>query len=372
MNREIVGISGMTCAACAKRIERVVGKLEGVVQASVNFAAEKLSVEYDAQKVSLDKIKETVKDAGYGIVEDQRKNTVTIPIGGMTCAACANRIEKVLGRKEGVLRASVNFATEKATVEYDPQKIRLSAIRQTIEDIGYKALSVEKKTVDEDKLRKEKEIRTLWTKFIVSAVFAVPLLYLAMVPMIAWLPLPIPGFLEPMHYPLNYALAQIILVIPVIIAGRNFYTVGFKALIQRSPNMDSLIAVGTSAAVIYSLYSTWLIWSGNMHAVENLYFETAGVIITLILLGKSLEAVSKGKTSEAIKKLMGLAPKTAIVIQDGKETEIPIDEVENGDVILVRPGEKIPVDGEIIEGHTAIDESMLTGESIPVDKKGRR
>ena len=369
MNREIIGISGMTCAACAKRIERAVGKLEGVAQASVNFAAEKLSVEYDAQKVSLDKIKEAVREAGYGIVEERRKNTVTIPIGGMTCAACANRIERVLSKKEGVLRASVNFATENATVEYDPQKIRLSAIRQAIEDIGYKALSIEKKTVDEDKLRKEKEIRTLWTKFIVSAVFAVPLLYLAMAPMIAWLPFPIPGFLEPMHHPLNYALAQIILVIPVIVAGRKFYTVGFKALIQRSPNMDSLIAVGTSAAVIYSLYSTWRIWSGNMHAVENLYFETAGVIITLILLGKSLEAVSKGKTSEAIKKLMGLAPKTAIVIQDGKETEIPIDEVEIGDVILVRPGEKIPVDGEIIEGHTAIDESMLTGESIPVDKK---
>ena len=369
MNREIIGISGMTCAACAKRIERAVGKLEGVAQASVNFAAEKLSVEYDAQKVSLDKIKEAVREAGYGIVEERRKNTVTIPIGGMTCAACANRIERVLSKKEGVLRASVNFATENATVEYDPQKIRLSAIRQAIEDIGYKALSIEKKTVDEDKLRKEKEIRTLWTKFIVSAVFAVPLLYLAMAPMIAWLPFPIPGFLEPMHHPLNYALAQIILVIPVIVAGRKFYTVGFKALIQRSPNMDSLIAVGTSAAVIYSLYSTWWIWSGNMHAVENLYFETAGVIITLILLGKSLEAVSKGKTSEAIKKLMGLAPKTAIVIQDGKETEIPIDEVEIGDVILVRPGEKIPVDGEIIEGHTAIDESMLTGESIPVDKK---
>lgn len=369
MHKETVAISGMTCAACAKRIERVVGRLDGVAQASVNLATEKLSVEYDAQKVSLDKIKEAVVEAGYGVVEEQRRNTVTIPIEGMTCAACASRIERVLGKKEGVLRALVNLATEKATVEYDPQKIRLSAIKKAIEDLGYKALSIEKRTVDEDKIRKEKEIRSLWRRFIVSAAFSVPLLYLAMAPMISWLPFPIPGFLEPMQYPLNYALAQIILVIPVIIAGRRFYTVGFKALVQRSPNMDTLIAIGTTAAIVYSLYSTYQIAMGHVHAVEGLYFESAGVIITLILLGKSLEAVSKGKTSEAIKKLMGLAPKTAIVIQDGKETEIPIDEVEIGDVILVKPGEKIPVDGEIIEGHTAVDESMLTGESIPVDKK---
>lgn len=268
-----------------------------------------------------------------------------------------------------MLRVSVNLATEKATVEYDPGITRISAIRQAIGDIGYKALGTGSKAVDEDKQRKEKEIRILWTKFIVSAVSAAPLLYIAMAPMIPWLHFPLPGFLEPMHFPLNYAIAQIILVIPAIIAGYKFYTVGFKALMLRSPNMDSLIAIGTSAAVVYSLYSTFRIRSGNMNAVEELYFETAGVIITLILLGKSLEAVSKGKTSEAIKKLMGLAPKTAIVIQDGKETEIPIEEVEIGDVILVRPGEKIPVDGEIIFGQTAIDESMLTGESMPVDKK---
>ncbi len=370
MNKETVKISGMTCAACAKRIEKTVGKLEGVSQASVNFATEKLSVEYDNQKAPFDKIKETIEKVGYGIIEEQKKNSVTIPIGGMTCAACANRVERALGKMEGVIRVSVNFATEKATVEYDPQTTRLSAIKQIIEKTGYKALNIEKKAaVDEDKLRKEKEIRTLWRKFIVSVIFAAPLLYLAMVPMISWLPFPIPSFLEPMQFPLTFALTQIALVIPVIIAGNKFYTVGFKALIQRSPNMDSLIAIGTTAAVVYSLYSTYQISVGNFHAVEGLYFETAGVIITLILLGKSLEAVSKGKTSEAIKKLMGLAPKTAIAIQEGKEVEIPIDEVEIGDVILVKPGEKIPVDGEVLDGHTAIDESMLTGESMPIDKK---
>ena len=370
MNKETIKISGMTCAACAKRIEKAVGKLDGVSQASVNFATEKLSVEFDNQKLSTNEIKETIVKAGYGVIEEEKKKTVTIPIGGMTCAACANRIEKALGKVEGISKASVNFATEKATVEYDPQITRLSAIKQVIEKTGYKALSIEKKAaVDEDKLRKEKEIRTLWRKFIVAAIFSAPLLYLAMVPMISWLPFPIPSFLEPMQFPLIFALTQISLVIPVIIAGYKFYTVGYKALIQRSPNMDSLIAIGTTAAVIYSLYSTWQISIGKFHAVEGLYFETAGVIITLILLGKSLEAVSKGKTSEAIKKLMGLAPKTAIVIHDDKEVEVPIDEVEIGDVILVKPGEKIPVDGEVIDGHTAIDESMLTGESIPIDKK---
>ncbi|HHW47536.1 MAG TPA: heavy metal translocating P-type ATPase, partial [Clostridiaceae bacterium] len=212
-------------------------------------------------------------------------NKEIVKIGGMTCAACASRIEKVLGKKEGVLRVSVNFATEKATVEYDPQKTRFSEIKQVIEKIGYEVINIEKKAaVDEDKLRKEKEIRTLWRKFIIAAIFTAPLLYLAMVPMISWLPFPIPGFLEPMHFPLRYALTQLALVIPVIIAGNKFYTVGYKALIQRSPNMDSLIAIGTTAAVIYSLYSTYQISIDNTHAVEGLYFETAGVIITLILL----------------------------------------------------------------------------------------
>ncbi len=370
MSKETIAISGMTCAACAKRIEKAVGKLEGVANASVNFATEKLSVEFDDQKATLPLIKETIQKIGYGVIEEVKTNQVTIPIGGMTCAACASRIEKALGKAEGITMASVNLATEKATVTYNPQVIRLSGIRQVIEKTGYKALSIDKKNaLDEDKLRKEKEIRTLWLKFAVSAVFGIPLLYLAMGSMVWWLPFPIPSFLEPMRYPLVYALVQITLTIPIIAAGYRFYTVGFKAILQRSPNMDSLIAIGTTAAVVYSLYSTYQIAIGNFQAVEGLYFETAGVIITLILLGKSLEAVSKGKTSEAIKKLMGLAPKTAIVIQDDKEIEVPIDEVEIGDIIITKPGEKIPVDGEVVEGHTSIDESMLTGESIPVDKK---
>jgi Cu+-exporting ATPase len=291
--------------------------------------------------------------------------TITITIGGMTCAACAARVEKAIARLEGVESASVNLATEKAAVLYNPAVVRVSAIKAAIEKAGYKAL--EDSTVDQDKVRKEKEIRTLRTKFIIAACFGLPLLYIAMAPMVSS-KLPFPMFLMPMKFPLRYALTELALVLPIVAVGWRFYTVGFRSLIARSPNMDSLIAVGTSAAVLYSTYNLFLIIRGNPHAVDSLYYETAGVIITLILLGKTLEAVSKGRTGEAIKRLMGLAPKTAIIIENGVEREIPIDEVVPGDILLVKPGAKIPVDGVVTEGQSAVDESMLTGESMPVDK----
>jgi Cu+-exporting ATPase len=369
MESQVLSIRGMTCAACAQRIEKTVKKLPGIGQASVNLASEKLFVEYDESALKLDDIKQAVSKIGYEVVEKAANQSVTIPIGGMTCAACAQRVEKAVGKLDGVESASVNFATEKATVTYRPQEVRLSGIREAITKAGYEALETSKTdAADEDRARKQKEIRTLWTKFIVSAVFSLPLLYIAMAPMIRVIRLPFPAGLDPMQFSLIYALVELLLVIPVIGVGYKFYTVGFKALWQRSPNMDSLIAIGTTAAVLYSVYNTFQIAAGHFQAVDALYYETAGVIITLILLGKSLEAVSKGRTSEAIKKLMGLAPKTAIVIQNGEEKEIPIDEVEVGDIIVVKPGAKIPVDGTVTEGHTAIDESMLTGESMPVDK----
>lgn len=370
MASEMLNIRGMTCAACAQRIEKTVRKLSGVNQANVNLASEKLFVEYDSDSVELSAVKAAVTKIGYEVAEKSENAKVTIPIGGMTCAACARRVEKAIGKLEGIEETSVNFATEKATVTYDPQTVRLSVIRGAIEKAGYEALEVDKAdAADEDRVRKQKEIKTLWTKFIVSAIFSIPLFYIAMAPMITFVRLPFPAGIEPMRYPLIYALLELILVVPVLAVGYRFYTVGFKALIQRSPNMDSLIAIGTSAAVIYSVYNTFQIASGHFMAVDALYFESAGVIITLILLGKSLEAVSKGRTSEAIKKLMGLTPKTATIFVDGVEKEIPIDEVELGDIIIVKPGEKIPVDGTVISGNTSIDESMLTGESMPVDKK---
>jgi Cu+-exporting ATPase len=360
----------MTCASCSARVERVVGKLGGVTAASVNLATERLHLEYDESRLSPDAVLKAVQAAGYGLVRNESAKHVTIPIEGMTCASCVARIEKVVGKLDGVNAVSVNLATEKADIAYEPSRVRLSAIKKTITDAGYTPREIDTSdTVDHDAERKENEIRVMWTKFIVAASAAVPLLYLAMGHMIPSLRFPVPWFLDPMQYPLLFAFAQILLVIPAIAAGNRFYRVGVKAILHLAPNMDSLIAIGTAAAVLYSLYSTVRIAAGDFAAAGNLYFETSAVIIALILLGKTLETVSKGKTSQAIKKLMGLAPKTAVVIHDGQETEIPISEVEVGDLVRVRPGEKIPVDGEVVDGYTSVDESMLTGESIPVEKK---
>ncbi|MDR0550440.1 MAG: heavy metal translocating P-type ATPase [Spirochaetaceae bacterium] len=296
----------------------------------------------------------------------------TLTIGGMTCAACSARVEKALKKLAGMESASVNIATEKASIIYDAAVIRLSAIKEAVVKAGYTV--IDRAGRDEDKLRKEREIKTLKTKFIVAASFAAPLLYIAMVPMIKVFSLPFPKALAPMNFPLIYALAELALVIPCVIAGNKFYTAGFPNLLHRSPNMDSLIAVGTTAAVAFSLYNIVEITRGNFNAVDSLYFETAGVIIALILLGKTLEAISKGRTSEAIKKLMELAPKTAFILETGAdgvqiEKEIPVDDVMPGDIIVVKPGAKIPVDGIVTKGESAVDEAMLSGESMPVDKK---
>jgi Cu+-exporting ATPase len=366
MAQETLKINGMTCASCAKAVEKSVGKIKGVKSANVNFATEKLNVEFDDASVSMDDIKKAVKDAGYSAEEDIELREVTIPIGGMTCASCAAAVEKEIKKLKGIEEVNVNIATEKANVKYNPYETRISEIKSAIKKAGYEALEIQAgDQVDAEKEKRQKEIKTLWKKFIVSAIFTVPLLYIAMGHLIG---LTLPEFIEPSKNPFNFALTQLILTIPVVIAGNKFYTVGFKTLIRRSPNMDSLIAIGTAAAILYGIYGTIQIAGGDLQYANDLYFETAGVIITLILLGKYLESVTKGKTSEAIKKLMGLQPKTAVVIHDGKEMTIPIEEVEVGDIVLVKPGEKIPVDGNVVEGHTSVDESMLTGESIPVEK----
>ncbi len=290
-------------------------------------------------------------------------------IEGMTCAACSARVEKVVNKLDGISSAVVNLTTERMSVEYDEQVLNIDDIGRAVERAGYGWSVIKNQSNDADKLKKQKEIRTLFIKFAVAAFFTIPLLYLSMGPMITWFNVPVPSFVNPDVNPLNFALAQIFLTLPVLVAGYRFYYVGFRAILLRSPNMDSLIAMGTSAAVLYGIYSVYQITRGNHHFVHSLYFETAGVIISLILLGKSFEALSKGKTSEAIKNLMGLAPKTALIIRNNIEVELPIEEVVPGDIIIVKPGQKIPVDGIVLEGDTAVDESMLTGESIPVDKK---
>lgn len=289
-----------------------------------------------------------------------------LDVDGMSCAACAKTIEKVTRKLDGVEESNVNFAAEKLSITFDDSKVSLLDIEKAVEKAGYRALDETQKS-DDDKNKKEKEIQELKNRFIMSAVFAIPLLVIAMGPMIIEsLGSMLPPIIDPMMHTKIYALVQLVLVVPVIVIGRRYFSVGFKSLFRGNPNMDSLIAIGTCAAFLYSAVSVvQTIIDGRSH---HMYFESAGVILTLITLGKYFETLAKGKTSEAIKKLMELAPKTAKVIRNDSEVEINIDEVEVGDIIAVKPGEKIPVDGEIVHGNTSIDESMITGESIPIEK----
>lgn len=291
----------------------------------------------------------------------------TVKIDGMTCAACSTRIEKVIGRMDGINSVSVNFATEKMTVDFNENVIGISGLKEKIEKIGYKFEdeSDRKKNIEDNEKR---EAESLFVRFSVSLIFSIPLMYVSMGHMLPW-PLPLPYFINPAYNPLNFALSQFFLCIPIIICGYGFYVRGFRAILSLAPNMDSLIAIGTGSSFIYSLYSLCQIFYGNNHLIHNLYFESSGVIITFILLGKFLENLSKGKTSEAIKKLISLSPQTAIVVKNDLYQEIDIDKVNIGDIIFVKPGSKIPVDGVVTEGVSTVDESMLTGESMPVEKK---
>ncbi len=274
-------------------------------------------------------------------------------------------MERSIKKLDGIESVVVNGVTNKAMVTYDSKVLRVSQIKQAIKKAGYTPLDIEKttssKTVEETQAQADKT----WTRFKVAIGFVIPLLYIAMGHMMG---LPIPEIIRPDVHPMNFALIQLVLTIPIMIAGSKFYTMGFKTLFTGHPNMDSLIAVGTSAAVVYGLIAMFEISIGNTHWVMDLYFETAGTIIALIMLGKSLESRSKGKTSAAIEKLMGMQPKEAIVLHDDEEIRIPIEEVEPGDVVLVKPGDRLPVDGEVIDGRSSVDESMLTGESLPVEK----
>ncbi|HEX2926823.1 MAG TPA: heavy metal translocating P-type ATPase [Ruminiclostridium sp.] len=360
--KESLKITGMSCAACAARIEKGLNKLEGVKQANVNFAVEKATVEYDDTVTNKEKFEETIQKLGYGIIKEAEKagNKAELKITGMSCAACSAKIERKLGKTEGVIKAAVNLATEKANIEYDPSKVKASDIVKIIEGLGYGAEKAEEVSRDKEKEQREKEIRTLKLSLIVSAVLSTPLV-LAMILGMLHLESPLLSFLHNPYF-------QLIMATPVqFVIGSRFYKHAYYALRSKSANMDVLISMGTSASYFFSLYNVFF-EVAQKGMMKNLYFEASAVIITLILLGKYLEAVAKGKTSEAIKKLMGLQAKTARVVRNGTEEDIPIEDVLLGDVIIVRPGEKIPVDGKILEGNSSIDESMLTGESLPVEK----
>jgi copper-exporting ATPase len=288
-------------------------------------------------------------------------------IEGMSCASCAMTIENAVSKIPGVHKASVNLATEIMTVEAN-DSVTPEDIAKVVDGVGYSAhprgKSVEEE-LEEKNEKKEAHLREMKRNLTISAIFTVPLLFIAMADMVG---IPMPAFLSPMQSPVSYALIQLALVLPILWVGRRFFVDGFKALSKGHPNMDSLVALGTSAAFLYSLYGTYHVLEGHAHFAMNLYYESAGVILTLITLGKYFEDVSKGKTSMAIQTLVGLAPKMATVLRNGQEVEIPVEEVQVGDLIRVKPGEKVPVDGVVTEGNSTVDESMLTGESIPVSK----
>jgi len=352
-------ISGMTCAACANRIEKGLKKMDGVADANVNFALERASVTFDPNKVNLNSLEQKIQALGYDTV----KGSVDFDLSGMTCAACANKIEKVLNKLPGVSSATVNFALETAHVQYSAAEVTIEDMINRVKKIGYEA-RVKQDSSGEDSDHKQKEITAQKRKLWVSAILSVPLLW-AMVShfsFTSWIYLP--------DFLMN-PWVQLALATPVqFIIGSQFYVGAYKALRNKSANMDVLVALGTSAAYFYSLYLTvqWALGTSGHHAPE-MYYETSAILITLILLGKLFEVLAKGRTSEAIKKLMGLQAKTALVIRDGREVSIPVEEVIAGDIVLVKPGEKIPVDGEVLDGISSVDESMLTGESLPVEKK---
>ncbi|MFS0615807.1 heavy metal translocating P-type ATPase [Lederbergia ruris] len=351
-NHATLGITGMTCAACSNRVEKTLNKMDGV-DVQVNLTTEKATVDFDPEKTSIEDITKKIENIGYGVLTEKAE----FDVFGMTCAACSTRIEKILNKQEGVKRATVNLTTESAVVEYNPGLVDPKALIGKIQNIGYDAKP--KAEADEKQTYKEKELQHKKTKLIVSAVLSAPLLLTMLVHLFG---MNLPDiFMNPWF---QFALAT-----PVqFIIGWQFYVGAYKNLKNGGANMDVLVALGTSAAYFYSLYEA-VKTVGHPDYIPHLYFETSAVLITLILFGKYLEARAKSQTTNALSELLNLQAKEARVIRDGKEVLIPVEDVVVGDHLIVKPGEKIPVDGILVKGRTSVDESMLTGESIPIEKE---
>lgn len=366
MTEKTYKVTGMSCASCAAAVKRAVIALDGVTSCDVNAATDKMTVAFDESKQNFDSIKSAVQGAGYGLEADTPAARVELAVGGMTCAACSAAVERAAKKLDGVISAQVNLATNRGVFEYDPAKVKLSDIKAAITEAGYVPSDItESGAADEKRSRGEKG---LLIRLIIAIVFAVPELYIGMSHMFGFIKLPLPEFMSHHMHPLTFALVQLGLTLPVVICGSRFYTRGIKTLFHGAPNMDTLIAVGTGSAFLYSMFGTVMIARGHSMFADSLYYESAAVVVTLVMLGKYLETVSKGRASDAIKKLMKLRPQTATVERNGAEIEIPTAEVEVGDIVIVRPGSVFPVDGEIISGQSSADESMLTGESLPVEK----
>ncbi|MEI9477223.1 MAG: heavy metal translocating P-type ATPase [Deltaproteobacteria bacterium] len=353
-------IGGMSCASCALKIEKGLTNTEGVSKATVNFAAEKATVLYAPGETSLSALITKVNDLGY----EAKTEKVTLPVQGMTCASCVNRVEKALKSSKGVVNVNVNFATQRASVEYLPGEVTIRDLKRAVQEAGYEVLEVkEEDIVEKERLAREAELSSLKWKFITGAILLIPILILMYGASLLekWF-----GLSSQANFFIQFVLAT-----PVQFwAGRQFYVGFWKAAKHKTSDMNTLIAVGTSAAYIYSLIATFLPHLFMVKGVMlDVYFDTSAAIIVLILLGRSLEARAKGRTSEAIKKLIGLQPKTAKIIRDGNEVDIPVADVAAGDIVVVRPGERISVDGIIKDGYSFVDESMVTGESLPIEKK---
>ena len=358
-----VGVGGMTCANCSMRVERTLKKLEGVSNAGVNLATERASVTYDEDKVSPEAFVEAIEGSGYKPLTVE----TNFGVSGMTCASCVARLERALGKLDGVLGASVNLATERASVRYLPEVVSPAKLKATVREAGYEVREegAGDTAGDTQAEAREAEGRALRRDLVTVAVFTVPLLLLVMLPMfIPSLDALVMGLLPGrLVFYISFVLASIVQFGP----GRRFYRPGWASLRHGSPDMNALVMLGSSAAYGYSVVATFLphvLPAGTAHV----YFEASAAIITLILLGKYLESLAKGRTSEAVKRLVGLRAKTARVFRDGRELELPIDDVVPGDVVTVRPGEKVAVDGRVISGASYVDEAMVTGESVPVKK----
>lgn len=358
-------LGGVSCQVCVNKIEKKLSKLDGMKEAVVNLSTEKLSVDYDESLLKDETIMEVVKKLGYEIEEESDLKDVELDIDGISCQVCVNKIEKKVSKLNGVKSVIVNLANSRGKIVYDSDVIKLSEILEVMKKMGYTGTKHEESSENLKDKEKEEHLKREFLEFKIAIVFSAIVFYIAMGTMVG---LPVPSIISPDINPLNFAIIQFILALPVVYIGRRFYTVGIKQLFMRSPSMDSLIATGTGSALLYSIYGTFKIAEGNYHYVHSLYYESAVVILALILLGKYLEGVSKGKTSEAIKKLMSLKSKKANLVRNGEIVQVDIEEVEKGEILLVKPGESIPVDGKVIDGNSTVDESMLTGESIPIDK----
>lgn len=367
MDKKTYNIIGMMCASCQSQVEKALQGVEGVEHVEVNLLTNQAVITSQNTIPEADLI-QAVEDQGYGleIPNPIQEKTVDLKLTDMTCASCVANVEGALQHLEGVTSASVNLMTERARVTYDPHKLKLVDMIQAIENQGYGASRLDEAeaiSTDSQKHQDKKENRALYFSLILAAT----MLYITMGQMFTY-KLPLPSFIDPDINPLNNALLQIVITIPIVWLNRDYFRRGFKTLFKGHPNMDSLVAIGTGSAMLYSFYGFFKILNGEPHFVHHLYFESAAVILALIRLGKTMESRSKAKTTSAIKALLNLKPETALLIREDGVVEIDADEIRIGDHLLVKPGTFIPMDGRILEGESAVDESMLTGESIPVDK----